>query len=108
MAAAAVGPAGAAPPGGAAALGPAGAVDPAAYMQSFVSNPAFMQMAERLGSTMMRDPAVSQIVSQMSSPGQMAEMKAKMEARPGGRCCALPPSLCLADFNPHPPPRRRS
>lgn len=38
-----------------------------------------MSLAERLGSTMLRDPAMSTMLSQMSNPMAMQQMKAKME-----------------------------
>lgn len=70
-----------APAGGAAAAAPP-ALDPSAYMnamQGMMTNPEFLQMAERLGTQMMRDPAVSSMLSQMSNPGYASDMKAKMD-----------------------------
>ena len=72
--------------GGAAAAGPMGmppGLDPAAAMeamQGVMQNPAFMQMAEKLGKSMMADPAMANMMSQMQDPETTEKMKAKMEA----------------------------
>ena len=62
--------------------GGAAGMEPQAYMramESMMSNPSFLQMAERLGTQMMRDPAVSGMLSQMSNPAYMTDLKRKMD-----------------------------
>ena len=71
---------------GAGAAGPMGmppGVDPKQAMeamQNVMANPAFMQMAEKLGTQMMQDPQMASMMQQMQDPATTEKMKAKMEA----------------------------
>ncbi|CAN1156448.1 Ankyrin repeat domain-containing protein 2B, partial [Linum perenne] len=47
-------------------------------MQQVMQNPQFMDMAERLGSALMQDPSMSQMLEQMSSPVQNDQMEERM------------------------------
>ena len=49
-------------------------------MQNVMQNPAFMQMAEKLGTQMMQDPQMASMMQQMQDPATTEKMKAKMEA----------------------------
>ena len=44
-----------------------------------MQNPAFMQMAEKLGTQMMQDPQMASMMQQMQDPATTEKMKAKME-----------------------------
>ena len=48
-------------------------------MQNVMQNPAFMQMAEKLGTQMMQDPQMASMMQQMQDPATTEKMKAKME-----------------------------
>ncbi|CAN1305156.1 Ankyrin repeat domain-containing protein 2B [Linum perenne] len=47
-------------------------------MQQVMQNPQFMAMAERLGSALMQDPSMSQMLEQMTNPVQKDQMEEKM------------------------------
>ena len=49
-------------------------------MQGVMKNPAFMQMAEKLGTQMMQDPQMANMMASMQDPATTEKMKAKMEA----------------------------
>ena len=58
-------------------------IDPKAAMdamQGVMKNPAFMQMAEKLGTQMMQDPQMASMMASMQDPATTEKMKAKMEA----------------------------
>ena len=58
-------------------------IDPKAAMeamQGVMKNPAFMQMAEKLGTQMMQNPQMASMMASMQDPATTEKMKAKMEA----------------------------
>jgi len=82
MGAGGAGAGGAANPMAALMGGPGGADGPAGYlqaMQGLVSNPQFMQMAERIGQTIMKDPSMSPLVGSMGDPEVQRKMQARMK-----------------------------
>eukprot|EP00238_Polyblepharides_amylifera_P008119 CAMPEP_0196585040 /NCGR_PEP_ID=MMETSP1081-20130531/49352_1 /TAXON_ID=36882 /ORGANISM="Pyramimonas amylifera, Strain CCMP720" /LENGTH=347 /DNA_ID=CAMNT_0041906457 /DNA_START=95 /DNA_END=1138 /DNA_ORIENTATION=+ len=69
---------------GAAAEGAPGApqMDPAQYMQAMqgvMQNPAFMNMAERLGQQLMQDPSMANMFQGMASPSYREDMESKLK-----------------------------
>ncbi|WVZ61299.1 hypothetical protein U9M48_011200 [Paspalum notatum var. saurae] len=59
----------------------AGALDPQKYvatMQQLMQNPQFVAMAERLGSALMQDPAVSSMLGGLTDPAHKAQLEARV------------------------------
>ncbi|MFS7967846.1 hypothetical protein Hanom_Chr09g00790531 [Helianthus anomalus] len=47
-------------------------------MQQVMQNPQFMSMAERLGSALMQDPSMSQMLESLSNPAQKDQLEERM------------------------------
>ncbi|KAF5813801.1 putative ankyrin repeat-containing domain, STI1 domain-containing protein [Helianthus annuus] len=47
-------------------------------MQQVMQNPQFMSMAERLGSALMQDPSMSQMLESLSNPAQKEQLEERM------------------------------
>uniref|UniRef100_A0ACD5WD43 Uncharacterized protein n=1 Tax=Avena sativa TaxID=4498 RepID=A0ACD5WD43_AVESA len=59
----------------------AAALDPQKYvatMQQLMQNPQFVQMAERLGSALMQDPAMSSVLGGLTDPAHKEQLQARV------------------------------
>ncbi|KAM3280326.1 hypothetical protein ACQJBY_047231 [Aegilops geniculata] len=59
----------------------AAALDPQKYvstMQQLMQNPQFVAMAERLGSALMQDPAMSSVLGGLTNPAQKEQLEARV------------------------------
>jgi hypothetical protein len=60
---------------------PAAQLDPQKYvatMQQLMQNPQFVAMAERLGSALMQDPAVSTMLGGLTNPAHKEQLEARV------------------------------
>ena len=68
---------------------PRAALNPQQYMnamQGVMQNPAFMNMAEKLGQQLMQDPQMSSMLQGMSAPGYREDLESKLSVSSQPSC----------------------